>query len=57
MMSDAYVTFARDGVPSSELLPTWEAYELDDRDMMIFDVAPELASDPVKGWREILAKY
>ena len=57
MMSDAWVTFARDGKPSSSLLPDWEAYDLDDREMMVLDVEPELASDPVGGWREILAKY
>ncbi|MAK60573.1 MAG: carboxylesterase [Ponticaulis sp.] len=57
MMSDAWVTFARDGKPSSELLPEWDAYTLDDRGMMVLDVEPEFESDPVKGWREILAKY
>ena len=57
MMSDAYVTFARTGKPSSDLLPEWTPYDVDSRDTMILNVDPKLASDPVKGMREILAKH
>ncbi|HBJ91752.1 MAG TPA: carboxylesterase, partial [Hyphomonadaceae bacterium] len=31
MMSDAWVSFARDGVPTSDLLPEWTPYNLEDR--------------------------
>ncbi|MAI90853.1 MAG: carboxylesterase [Hyphomonadaceae bacterium TMED5] len=55
MMSDAWVSFARDGVPSSDLLPDWTPYNLEDRPVMRFDVDPEMVNDPEQGIREILS--
>ena len=55
MMSDAWVSFARDGVPSSDLLPEWKPYDTTNRYQMRLDLRPELASDPLKGMREIVS--
>ena len=55
MMSDAWASFARTGKPSSELLPEWQPYETSERRTMVLDLEPELASDPVKGMREIVS--
>jgi para-nitrobenzyl esterase len=56
MMSDAWLSFARTGKPSSKLLPEWPAYNTSRRAVMQFDVKPNVADDPEKGAREILSK-
>ncbi|MAP95923.1 MAG: carboxylesterase [Ponticaulis sp.] len=55
MMSDAWISFAKTGVPSSELLPEWTPYEPSERAVMRFDVEPSVVNDPEKGAREILS--
>jgi len=55
MMSDAWLNFARTGVPSSKLLPQWPAYSTADRSVMQFNVMPQVVSDPERGARELLS--
>ena len=55
MMSDAWISFAKTGTPSSELLPDWQPYTTEDRMVMEFNVNPEMVSDPEKGAREIMS--
>lgn len=54
MMSDAWISFARTGMPSSELLPEWTPYDTRTRSVMRFDVEPGMVDDPEKGARELL---
>lgn len=56
MMSDAWISFARTGTPSSDRLPEWTPYDTDTRTLMRFDVVPSLVDDPEKGIREILSQ-
>lgn len=56
MMSDAWLSFARTGKPSSKLLPAWPAYDTANRPVMQFDVTPNVKNDPEKGAREILSR-
>ncbi|GMN13916.1 carboxylesterase/lipase family protein [Altererythrobacter sp. MTPC7] len=46
MMSDAWISFARTGVPSSPLLPEWRAYSEGERAVMDLDLEPVLRNDP-----------
>ena len=55
MMSDAWISFAKTGVPSSALLPKWTAYDAVSRPVMQLDIAPALVSDPEKSARELLS--
>ena len=55
MMSDAWISFARSGVPSSRLLPTWTPYTPGKRAVMQFDVKPQVVNDPEAGMRTIMA--
>lgn len=55
MMADAWVSFARMGTPSSDLLPEWPRYSPDSRMVMEFDLEPAVADDPERGAREILS--
>ncbi len=56
MMSDAWLSFAKTGVPASPLLPNWPAYTLEKRAVMEFDLTPKVVDDPEKGLRELSAK-
>ncbi|MGB7372249.1 carboxylesterase/lipase family protein [Erythrobacter sp.] len=53
MMSDAWIAFAKTGTPSSELLPEWEAYTPENRNVMELDVTPRLVDDPERDIREL----
>lgn len=53
MMSDAWISFARTGTPSSDLLPEWKAYTPDSRMVMELDVESRLVDDPEKSIRMI----
>lgn len=55
MMSDAWLSFAKTGTPSSDLLPDWPEYDPQNRAVMQFDVTPHVTSDPEKAAREIIA--
>ena len=46
MMSDAFVSFAKTGIPASPLLPDWTPFSLPDRPTMIFDIEPRIENDP-----------
>lgn len=53
MMSDAWIAFARSGVPSSPLLPEWTPYDFQRRMVMDLDVAPVLRNDPEGSIRKL----
>lgn len=53
MMSDAWISFARTGTPSSDLLPKWKAYTPKSRMVMELDVKPQLVDDPEKSIRTL----
>lgn len=46
MMSDAWISFARTGTPSSDLLPEWRAYSPGSRMVMELNLEPRLVDDP-----------
>ncbi len=46
MMSDAWISFAKTGTPSSELLPEWPAFTADDMKAMKLDIEPEVVTAP-----------
>ncbi|VXB83077.1 carboxylesterase/lipase family protein [Massilia sp. 9I] len=56
MMSEAFIAFARSGVPAARTLPRWEAYDLARRQTMIFDVPPRMEDDPRGAERRLFAK-
>lgn len=45
-MADAWVTFAREGTPTSHALPAWPRYDSDTRHTMILALEATLESDP-----------
>jgi para-nitrobenzyl esterase len=56
MMSDAFVSFARNGEPQSRGLPEWQPYTLQNRETMVIDKKPRLANDPRGEERKIFAR-
>ncbi|MDZ7676401.1 MAG: carboxylesterase/lipase family protein [Acidimicrobiales bacterium] len=52
-MADAWAAFAHTGVPAADGLPDWPAYTPDDRQTMILDVEPRVASDPAADVRSL----
>lgn len=56
IMMDAFIAFARSGNPNHADLPAWHPYRLEGRETMLFDVRPELASDPRGAERQLFAK-
>jgi len=55
-MSGAWLAFAHTGDPNHAGLPEWPAYDAEDRSTMIFDVKPEVVSDPKGDVRRILSE-
>ena len=55
MMSDAWISFARTGTPSSDQLPEWVAYTAEDRKVMKLDTDPAMVTEPERGARRILS--
>ena len=53
MMSDAWLSFARNGIPESPLLPTWQPYSVDNRVVMDLDIEPQPRTDPEAPIREL----
>lgn len=49
IMSNTWISFARNGDPNNSMLPKWESYDSERRATMILDVPPKLEFDP---WRE-----
>ena len=56
LMADAWIAFARTGNPNTPSLPTWPSYDVGKRATMIFDVDPEVVSDPDAAERELLQR-
>lgn len=56
MMSEAFIAFARSGVPGAGRLPRWEPYGLARRQTMIFDVPARMEDDPRGAERRLFAK-
>ncbi|HVS64274.1 MAG TPA: carboxylesterase/lipase family protein [Thermoanaerobaculia bacterium] len=54
MMSDAWISFARTGKPSSDLLPEWTPYTPEKRMVMELDLEPAMAEEPERTARELL---
>jgi para-nitrobenzyl esterase len=56
LMSEAFIAFARNGVPAARQLPRWAPYDLARRQTMIFDVPPRMEDDPRGAERRLFAK-
>lgn len=56
MMSDAFISFASTGKPSSARLPEWKPFTLVNRETMLFDRPPRLANDPRGEERKVFAR-
>jgi len=54
LMSSAWISFARTGNPGTEALPTWPAYDLQNRATMVFDVESHVLQDQYREIRRIL---
>ena len=52
-MSEAWLSFARDGVPTCRDLPGWPAYTPNERATMIFDVPCRVENDPYGEIRQV----
>lgn len=46
MMSEAWLSFARNGDPNHEGIPQWPEYNAEERPTMLFDVEPAVINDP-----------
>lgn len=55
VMQDAWISFARDGDPSTDALGTWPMYDEAARRTMMFDIDSGLASDPFSVERTVWA--
>lgn len=51
-MSEAWLSFARNGVPAYRGLPTWPAYTPEERATMIFDTTCRVENDPGRAQRQ-----
>jgi para-nitrobenzyl esterase len=51
-MSEAWMSFARDGVPSYSKLPTWSPYTIEERATMIFGMNCHMEKDPASVGRQ-----
>lgn len=56
MMSEAFASFASDGVPVSSRLPDWKPYTLPKRETMVIDLPPRLENDPRGAERRLFAR-
>jgi para-nitrobenzyl esterase len=54
-MSDAFIAFARNGVPDHPGLPAWTPYTLPNRETMVFDSRPRIENDPRGAERRLFA--
>ncbi len=52
IMADTWIAFARNGDPNNEHLPTWPAYDMDSRAIMVLDESPEMIEDARGAQRE-----
>ncbi len=56
-MAETWISFARAGDPNNAAIPSWRAYDLTDRPVMLFDIPPTLARDPYAGERAFMSRY
>ncbi len=56
-MASAWLAFARTGNPNNPAIPHWPTYELAARNVMLFDVPPQVVSDPFKTERVFMDRY
>lgn len=56
-MSDAWIAFARTGVPSTPKLPTWTAYDARQRATMVFNDNSVVESDPMHERRIAMQEF
>lgn len=56
MMRQAFVSFAREGVPVAAALPEWQPYTLPDRETMLVDLPSRMADDPRGAERRLFAR-
>lgn len=56
-MSETWLAFARTGNPNNAAIPAWDAYDTDNRTVMLFDVASQTARDPHRAERLAMEKY
>jgi para-nitrobenzyl esterase len=56
MLSEAFVSFARTGVPRARALPEWKPYTLPSRATLLIDRPPRLVSDPRGAERRLFAR-
>jgi para-nitrobenzyl esterase len=56
MLSEAFVSFARTGVPRARALPEWQPYTLPARQTLVIDRPPRLVSDPRGAERRLFAR-
>ena len=56
LMSEAFIAFARTGDPNHAGLPSWTPYGMDQRQTMVFDLEPKMASDPRGDERRFFAQ-
>lgn len=57
MMSEAWLAFARSGDPNHQGLPAWRPYDLQTRNVMLFDTPSTAANDPQREERLAMARY
>jgi para-nitrobenzyl esterase len=55
LMADSLIAFARTGNPGTPALPRWPQFELPQRQTMIFNLPPQVASDPRGAERKLFA--
>jgi len=55
-LADAFIAFARTGNPNTSSLPNWPAYELSQRQTMVFDNVSRLENDPRGAERQLFNK-
>ncbi|MFX1376374.1 MAG: carboxylesterase family protein, partial [Promethearchaeota archaeon] len=52
-MMSSWISFARNGKPSHEGIPTWKPYDLENRSTMLFGTEVKLVDDPFKTERMV----
>jgi len=55
-LADAFIAFARTGNPNTSSLPNWPAYDLTQRQTMVFDNVSRLENDPRGAERQLFNK-
>ena len=53
VVSEAWLSFARDGDPNHEGMPVWPVYNNEDRPVMVFDAESRVINDPRAAERKV----